>query len=165
MRTAPVRTDRFRLECQSGGGFHILPFPRVDAIILTTSANFFQRGSVRTRFESENRDAIILLMPTLTPQECVDKWRHATLKEKSAAQEHFIDLCHLIGQATPAEVDSTGESFAFEVGVDKAQGGSGFADVWKKGFFAWEYKGKHADLDKAYQQLLQYRKARMGRLR
>ncbi|MBI1880635.1 MAG: class I SAM-dependent DNA methyltransferase, partial [Chloroflexi bacterium] len=33
------------------------------------------------------------------------------------------------------------------------------ADVWKKGFFAWEYKGKHADLDKAYQQLLQYREA------
>ncbi len=32
-------------------------------------------------------------------------------------------------------------------------------DVWKRGFFAWEYKGKHADLDKAYQQLLQYRES------
>jgi type II restriction/modification system DNA methylase subunit YeeA len=104
-------------------------------------------------------DAIIPLMPTLTPREFVDKWRHATLKERSASQEHFIDVCRLIGHATPAEADRTGESFAFEVGADKAQGGSGFADVWKKGFFAWEYKGKHADLDKAYQQLLQYREA------
>ena len=98
-------------------------------------------------------------MPTLTAREFVDKWRHATLKERSASQEHFLDLCHLIGHATPAEADSTGESFAFEVGADKSQGGSGFADVWKKGCFAWEYKGKHADLDKAYQQLLQYREA------
>jgi type II restriction/modification system DNA methylase subunit YeeA len=98
-------------------------------------------------------------MPTLTAREFVDKWRHATLKERSASQEHFLDLCHLIGHATPAEADSTGVSFAFEVGADKSQGGSGFADVWKKGFFAWEYKGKHADLDKAYQQLLQYREA------
>ncbi len=29
----------------------------------------------------------------------------------------------------------------------------------EKGYFAWEYKGKHADLDAAYQQLLQYREA------
>lgn len=98
-------------------------------------------------------------MSTLTPREFVDKWRHATLKERSAAQEHFIDVCHLIGHATPAEADSRGESFAFEMGADKSQGGSGFADVWKKGYFAWEYKGKHANLDKAYQQLLQYREA------
>jgi type II restriction/modification system DNA methylase subunit YeeA len=104
--------------------------------------------------------------PSLTPQEFVDKWRHATLTEKAAAQEHFLDLCHLIGHATPAEADPTGKSFAFEVSAEKLAllsktgeeraGGHGFADVWKKGFFAWEYKGKHANLDKAYQQLLQY---------
>ena len=27
------------------------------------------------------------------------------------------------------------------------------------GYFAWEYKGGHADLDKAYRQLLQYRES------
>ena len=26
----------------------------------------------------------------------------------------------------------------------------GFADVWKRGYFAWEYKGKHRDLEAAY---------------
>ena len=99
-------------------------------------------------------------MPTnRSPQDFVHKWRDVTLKERSAAQEHFIDLCRLVGHETPAEADPTGERFAFEAGAGKQQGGQGWADVWKKGFFAWEYKGRHADLDKAYQQLLQYREA------
>lgn len=99
------------------------------------------------------------MLPTITPQEFVDKWRHATLKERSACQEHFIDLCRLAGHLTPAEADPKGEWFTFEAGASKLSGGQGWADVWKKGFFAWEYKGKHADLDKAYRQLLQYREA------
>ena len=35
-------------------------------------------------------------------------------------------------------------------------GKHGFADAWKKGFFGWEYKKKGADLNEAYNQLLQY---------
>jgi type II restriction/modification system DNA methylase subunit YeeA len=31
--------------------------------------------------------------------------------------------------------------------------------VWKRAFFGWEYKGKHKDLDAAYDQLLLYREA------
>jgi hypothetical protein len=95
----------------------------------------------------------------LNPQEFVGKWRNVQLKERSAAQEHFLDLCQLLQHPTPAEFDPTGQTFTFEAGVAKQKGGSGFADVWKKGFFAWEYKGKHANLDKAYQQLLQYRES------
>jgi hypothetical protein len=99
-------------------------------------------------------------MSTITPQEFVYKWRTAVyLKERSSAQEHFIDLCHLIGHDTPAQAAPTGHAFTFEAGANKLRGGRGWADVWKKGFFAWEYKGHHADLDKAYQQLLQYREA------
>jgi hypothetical protein len=37
------------------------------------------------------------------------------------------------------------------------EGKPGFADVWKRGYFGWEYKGKHKDLNVAYQQLLKYR--------
>src|SRR5262245_58457263 len=95
----------------------------------------------------------------MTPQQFVTKWRNVTLRERAAAQEHFIDLCHLVGHPTPAEDDPTGERFTFEAGASKQQGGKGWADVWKRGKFAWEYKGKHANLDKAYQQLLQYREA------
>ena len=99
------------------------------------------------------------MLPTLSPQEFVAKWRKTTLKESAAAQEHFIDLCHLVGHATPAEADPTGQSFTFEAGAPKQRGGQGWADVWKRGYFAWEYKGKRKDLDQAYQQLLQYRES------
>jgi type II restriction/modification system DNA methylase subunit YeeA len=99
------------------------------------------------------------MLPTLSPQEFVAKWSKTTLKERSAAQEHFLDLCHVVGHPTPAESDPTGQTFAFEAGSSKQRGGQGWADVWKKGYFAWEYKGKHKNLDHAYQQLLQYREA------
>ncbi|MBC8551832.1 MAG: class I SAM-dependent DNA methyltransferase [Candidatus Brocadiales bacterium] len=90
----------------------------------------------------------------MTPQEFVNKWRDAELKESSFSQEHFIDLCHLVGHQTPAAFDPKGEKFTFEAGA-----GRGFADVWKAGFFAWEYKGDRKDLDGAYDQLLRYRES------
>ena len=92
----------------------------------------------------------------MTPGEFVAKWRASELKERSAAQEHFIDLCRLLGEPTPAEADPTGEHYCFERGARKDTGGDGWADVWKRHCFAWEYKGKHADLDAAFNQLRQY---------
>ena len=89
----------------------------------------------------------------------VAKWRKSELGERSASHEHFIDLCNLFEHPTPAAVDSTGMAFTFEKGVSKQDGGDGWADVWKRGFFGWEYKGKHKDLDAAYQQLLRYRES------
>ncbi len=97
--------------------------------------------------------------PTLTPQEFVAKWRQAAVKERSGYQEHFIDLCRLVGHPTPVEDDPTGTRYAFEAGAGMQRGGQGWADVWKRGFFAWEYKGRHANLEKAYQQILQYRES------
>src|SRR3546814_10502835 len=38
----------------------------------------------------------------------------------------------------------------------KASGGNGWADVWRRECFGWDDKGRHANLDKAYSQLLQY---------
>jgi type II restriction/modification system DNA methylase subunit YeeA len=93
----------------------------------------------------------------MTPREFVRKWRAVELKERSAAQEHFLDLCRLLGHETPAAIDPKGEFFCFEMGAAKRGGEDGFADVWKRGFFAWEYKGKHANLDKAWEQLDRYR--------
>lgn len=97
--------------------------------------------------------------PTLSPQEFVAKWRSSSLRENAAYAEHFIDLCRLVDHPTPAEVDSAGATFAFQAGVKKAGGQQGWADVYKRGHFGWEYKGKHADLAKAYAQLLQYRES------
>ena len=95
----------------------------------------------------------------MTVHEFIAKWRKVELKERSAAQEHFLDLCHVFDHPTPAAADPTGEMFCFEKGAAKHGGGDGFADVWKRGFFGWEYKGKHKDLDAAFDQLLRYRDA------
>ena len=92
----------------------------------------------------------------MTPSAFIAKWRASELKERSAAQEHFIDLCRLLGEPTPAEADPTGEHYCFERGARKDGGGEGWADVWKRHCFAWEYKGKRADLDAAFSQLRLY---------
>ena len=92
----------------------------------------------------------------MTPQEFLNKWRHVELKERSASQSHFNDLCALLGVLDPITADPKGDWFAFEKGATKTAGGEGWADVWRKGCFAWEYKGPRKDLDKAFAQLLQY---------
>jgi len=114
----------------------------------------------------------------MTPAEFKRKWARYSGKETAAYQEHFNDLCALLGQPTPATADPTGsESFCFQKRVVKdvglfalqepdriaekpeAERERGFADVWKKSCFAWEYKGKKKNLDAAYQQLLRYRES------
>jgi hypothetical protein len=106
----------------------------------------------------------------MTPAEFKRKWARYSGKETAAYQEHFNDLCALLDQPTPATADPTGsESFCFQKRVVKdaelfaieesdriaerpeAERERGFADVWKKSCFAWEYKGKKKNLDAAYQ--------------
>ena len=96
-------------------------------------------------------------MAEMTVPAFVAKWSASRRTERAAAQEHFIDLCRLLGEQTPNEADPTGEDYAFEKGATKTAGSQGWADVWKRGRFAWEYKGPRANLRAAYQQLLQYR--------
>ena len=96
-------------------------------------------------------------MSPLSPAEFATKWIGSTRTERAASQEHFIDLCRMLEVPTPNEADPYGDDYAFEKGAGKVSGGDGFADVWKRGHFAWEYKGKRKDLKAAYQQLLQYR--------
>jgi len=91
----------------------------------------------------------------VTPASFIAKWRANARNERAAAQEHFLDLCALLDEPTPNS-DPTGAAYAFEKGATKASGGEGWADVWRRGRFAWEYKGKHKDLDAAHRQLLQY---------
>ncbi len=92
----------------------------------------------------------------MTPNQFIQKWKQVSLTERAAAQSHFIDLCALLGHEDPIKADPAGEWFAFEKGVTKTRGGEGFADVWKRGFFAWEYKRKKRNLDDALAQLVRY---------
>ena len=92
----------------------------------------------------------------MTPNEFIAKWRNSTLTERAASQEHFIDLCRLLREPTPAEADPSGDTYCFERGARKDTGRAGWADVWKRHHFAWEYKSRHSNLDAAFQQLRRY---------
>ena len=65
----------------------------------------------------------------MTPAEFAQKWAGNTRTERAASQEHFIDLCRMLGVKTPNEADPTGDWYAFEKGAEKTSGGDGFADV------------------------------------
>ncbi|HEY6872137.1 MAG TPA: DNA methyltransferase [Geobacteraceae bacterium] len=96
-------------------------------------------------------------LPRITPREFKARWQPASnLKERSASQSHFNDVCALVGEKTPVEADPDGTWYTFEKGASKVGGGKGWADVWKKGCFAWEYKGKHKDMNAALSQLQRY---------
>jgi hypothetical protein len=110
----------------------------------------------------------------MTLAEFKKKWSDYRGKETSAYQEHFNDLCGLLRQKTPAEADPSGADWfcfqkrvvkdlelfvADDTGAEAIDSERGFADVWLKGRFAWEYKGKKKNLDQAYRQLLRYRES------
>ena len=109
----------------------------------------------------------------MTVAEFKKKWARYQGKESAAYQEHFNDLCRILGQPTPVEADPSGnDCFCFQKRVVKdaelfdlehPDSGDpterGFADVWRKDCFGWEYKGKKKNLGEAYKQLLRYREA------
>jgi type II restriction/modification system DNA methylase subunit YeeA len=106
----------------------------------------------------------------MTVAEFKRKWARYEGKESSAYQEHFNDMCRILGHPTPVEADPSGEDFfCFQKGVVKdaellaldehGKPKKGFADVWLKDHFGWEYKGKHKDLSEAYRQLQRYRES------
>ncbi|MGA2571633.1 MAG: DNA methyltransferase [Terracidiphilus sp.] len=84
-------------------------------------------------------------------------WKDSELTERAGAQSHFNDLCDILNEPHPAHADPKGAEYTFEKRVNKIGEDKGFADVWKRGFFGWEYKGPHKDLKAAYLQLLRYR--------
>jgi hypothetical protein len=92
----------------------------------------------------------------MTPEEFIAKWRGTTRSERSAAQEHFLDLCALLGVPKPGEADRHGTDYTFEKATRKIGDRTGFADVWKRHCFAWEYKRDRRNLVEAYAQLKQY---------
>lgn len=98
--------------------------------------------------------------PATTPQTFIAKWGPGGpghgLNERQGAQQHFIELCALLGVASP----TGGEDYLFEKGT-AALGPNdtkrrGFADVFKRGCFGWEYKAPGRPLDAALRQLMGY---------
>src|SRR6266704_347948 len=103
----------------------------------------------------------------MTPQQFIAKWQRANLSERSGAHQHFCDPCDLLGQPKPAAADPDGAWYTFERGVrtslapsppplsrkgergEETEEHQGWADVWMRGHFGWEYKGKRKSLDDA----------------
>lgn len=88
----------------------------------------------------------------MTPAQFITVWKASKLTERAGAQAHFDDLCELLGVDKPRDPDN----YCFERGAKKSSGGDGWADVWKRGSFAWENKKPGRDLDKALKQLTDY---------
>jgi len=88
----------------------------------------------------------------MTPERFIATWKNNSLTERGGAQPHFDDLCELLGVDKPRDRDN----YCFERGAKKSGGGDGWADVWKRGHFAWENKKPGRDLDKALKQLTDY---------
>jgi hypothetical protein len=60
-------------------------------------------------------DPAFRYVEVMTPAEFKRKWQRYSGKETAAYQEHFNDLCAVLGQPTPAAAEPTGsESFCFQ---------------------------------------------------
>ena len=88
----------------------------------------------------------------MTPERFIALWKDNPLTERAGAQQHFNDLCDLLGVDKPRDPGN----YCFERGAKKAGGGDGWADVWKRGFFGWENKKPGRDLQAALKQLSDY---------
>lgn len=97
---------------------------------------------------------------TISARDFIARWGPGgpsyDLSERAGAQAHFIDLCRVLGVPEPGQADR----YTFEKGVSRTDGGTdrtnGFADVWLKGHFAWEYKAPGKSLVGALKQLMMY---------
>lgn len=77
-------------------------------------------GSHRVKETRERRYAL------MTPQEFIAIWQKANLSERSACQQHFLNLCELLGQPKLVAADPEGAWYTFERGVTKTDGGNGW---------------------------------------
>ncbi len=88
--------------------------------------------------------------------EFIAKWGHGGaarhLNEEQGAQQHFIELCAVLGVSAP----QGGEDYVFEKGMLALGQRRGYADVFKRGHFAWENKAPGKPLDAALRQLMTY---------
>lgn len=74
------------------------------------------------------------------------------LNEEQGAQQHSLELCAVLGVAPPGG----GNDDLFEKGTLLLGQRRGYADVFKRGCFAWENKLPGKPLDVALRQLMSY---------
>lgn len=85
----------------------------------------------------------------------ISRWEVNTKSERQVYQQHFTDLCHLVGELAPGQTNSI--DYTFEKFARTPLGSHGFADVYRRDCFIVEYKKPNYDLSKAYWQIQKYR--------
>ena len=90
----------------------------------------------------------------------IAKWSPAgvafALNERQGAQQHFLELCEVLGVPAPTGENDGARDYLFEKSTLALGQQRGFADVFKRGCFAWEYKAPGRSLDGALRQLMMY---------
>lgn len=85
----------------------------------------------------------------MTPYDFTTKWGPGGpafyLNEEQGAQSHFIDLCDLLGVPKPGSEDG----YVFEKQTLVLGEARGYADVFRRGAFAWENKAPGKNLNAA----------------
>ena len=78
------------------------------------------------------------------------------LNERQGAQTYFNDLCAMLGVPPPGTGGDCIGDYIFEKNTLALGQHRGYADVFKRGAFAWENKAPGGNLDAALRQLLGY---------
>lgn len=90
----------------------------------------------------------------------ISKWGPSgsgfALNERQGAQQHFLELCNVIGVEPPTGVNDGVTDYLFEKQTLMLGERRGYADVFKRNVFAWEYKAPGKSLDGALSQLMRY---------
>ena len=73
--------------------------------------------------------------PSLRPERFINKWMSVQFGEKQAAQERFLDICRMVGHATPGDYGNPA-AFTFEKWVP-----GGIGDAYLEERFGWESRG------------------------
>jgi len=82
--------------------------------------------------------------------EFIAKWRRWTSRSGPLPRSTSSISASSSATPSPPRLTPPAPTSASEKGAAKHGGGDGFADVWKRVFFGWEYKGKHKDLEAAF---------------
>ena len=125
-----------------------LPPAWMDKVLPMQGVLFWAAGLPRC---AGNDKSMTPMMPTISPQEFVAKWDRPGFTETQAAQEMFLDVCALVGHATPVAYGNE-QAFTFEKQVP----GGGKADAYFEERFVWEFKTNDNQLDQALTQAVGY---------
>ena len=91
----------------------------------------------------------------MTPDQFIAKWKAVELKERSAAQSHFIDLCHMLDEPAPTDAID-GQLVCIRARCHQNHRRRRLGRRLEAGSLRLEYQGKRKDLNAAFAQLQQY---------